>query len=347
MKKTVREIAEMIGGSVIGDDSREIVGVASLESAQEGDISFVDAEKNFARALQSQASCLIVPESFTTEAKTIIQVKDPRLGFAKVVKEFFPRKQPAPGVHPTAIIGQGVIIGEGVAIGPYTVLENNVRIGNRTVIGAGVFIGERSSIGDDSLIHPNVTIYHDVSIGSRVIIHAGSAIGGDGFGYFVVDGRYHQFPQIGNVIIEDDVEIGTNVSIDRGTLGSTLIKRGTKIDNLVQIAHNVVIGEDTVIAAQTGIAGSSQVENHVIMGGQVGIGDHVHIGQGAMLGGQAGILNGKRIRAGEFVWGTPARPMREFKDQYAHIVRLPKLRQEVELLKAQVAALQTKIAHLE
>jgi UDP-3-O-[3-hydroxymyristoyl] glucosamine N-acyltransferase len=343
MKKTVGELAGIIGGRVIGNEAIEITGVASLETAHEGTISFVDSEKNLARSLQSKASCLIVPDDCTTEAKTIIQVKHPRLGFAKIVEAFFPKTRPAPGVHPTAIIGQGVAIGEGATVGPYVVLESGVHIGGRTIIGAGVFIGERSVIGDDSTVHPNVTIYHDVLVGSRVTIHAGSVLGGDGFGYFLIEGKYHKFPQVGKVVIEDDVEIGTNVSIDRGTLGATLIKRGTKIDNLVQVAHNVVIGEDTVIAAQTGIAGSSQVERQVVIGGQVGIADHVRIGQGAILGAQAGIPTGKRIRAGEFVWGTPARPMSEFKEHYANVARLPKLKQEVERLKQVVAELEARL----
>jgi UDP-3-O-[3-hydroxymyristoyl] glucosamine N-acyltransferase len=344
MKKTVGELTQIINGRVVGDASIEITGVASLETADEGTISFVDSEKNFARALESKASCLIVPETCATETKTIIQVKHSRLGFARVIEEFFPKRRPAPGVHPTAIIAPNVVIAEDATVGPYAVLEDGVHIGGRTIIGAGVFIGERSSIADDCVIHPNVTIYHDVQIGSSVTIHSGSVLGGDGFGYFLVEGRYHKFPQVGTIIIEDDVEIGTNVSIDRATLGATLIRRGAKIDNLVQIAHNVVIGEDTVIAAQTGVAGSSQIENNAVVGGQVGIADHVRIGQGAILGAQAGIPSGKHIRAGEFVWGTPARPMSEFKQQYAHVMRLPRLKKEVEQLHNRLVALEAQIA---
>lgn len=339
MKKTVGEIAAFVGGSVVGDASIEIGGVAGLEGAAPGDIAFIDSAKYAAQAMTSRASAVIVPEGHMLEGKTVIQVKHPRRAFAQVVMLFHPPRRPPVGIHPTAVIGDNVALPESASVGPYVVIEDDVRIGERVIIGAGVFIGSRSTIGDDTIIHPHVTIYHDVTIGARVTIHAGSVIGGDGFGYFLVEGTYHKFPQIGSVIIEDDVEIGTNVTIDRGTLGATIIGRGTKIDNLVQVAHNVIIGEDTVIAAQTGIAGSSHIEDHVVIGGQVGIADHVRIGRGAVLGAQAGIPTGKRIPPGEFVWGTPARAMREFKSQYAHLVRLPRLAAQVEELARQVAEL--------
>jgi len=339
MRKTVQEIAELVGGHLIGEATREISGVASLEAATETEIAFVESEAHRAQAAGSRAGCLIVPEGFHLPDKTLIAVAHPRAAFAEVVVLFHPRPRPTPGIHPTAILGEGVVLGEEVSIGPYVVVEREVRIGARTHIGAGVYIGARSSIGEDSIIHPNVTIYPDVHIGSRVIIHSGSVIGSDGFGYFRIEGRYRKFPQVGSVIIEDDVEIGAGVCIDRGTLGATRIGRGVKIDNLVQIAHNVTVEEDTVIAAQTGIAGSSYIERGVQVGGQVGIADHVRIGAGAILGAQAGIPSGKRIRAGEFVWGTPARPMREFKQQYAQLSRLPQLREMVLALSEQMEEL--------
>jgi len=342
MNKTVGEIAAFVGGSVIGDSSIDIGGVASVDAAREGDLVFIESEKQATQAANSRAAAVIVPQGLRLEGKTVIRVMHPRLAFARVVTLFHPPRRPAPGVHPTAVLGERVSFGPTVFIGPYVVIEEDVNIGERVVIGAGVYIGSGVTLGDDTIIHPHVTIYHNVTIGARVTIHAGSVIGGDGFGYFLVEGRYHKFPQIGSVIIEDDVEIGTNVSIDRGALGATIIKRGTKIDNLVQIAHNVTIGEDTVIAAQTGIAGSSCIEDHVVMGGQVGIGDHVRIGQRAILGAQAGIPSGKHIRAGDFVWGTPARPLREFKSQYAHLTRLPRLTRQVEELAQQMAEWQKK-----
>ncbi|MCS7158125.1 MAG: UDP-3-O-(3-hydroxymyristoyl)glucosamine N-acyltransferase [Blastocatellia bacterium] len=339
MGKTVAEIAEFVGGRLIGEAKREISGVASLDAATEHEIAFVDSEAHRPMAERSRAGCLIVPEGLHLPGRTLIVVAHPRRAFADVVLLFHPPLRPAPGIHPTAILGEGVILGEDVTIGPYVVLEREVRIGARTQIGAGVYVGARSTIGEEAIVHPNVTIYHDVHIGARVIIHSGSVIGSDGFGYFLVEGRYRKFPQVGSVIIEDDVEIGAGVCIDRGTLGATRIGRGVKIDNLVQIAHNVTIEEDSVIAAQTGIAGSTYIERGVQIGGQVGIADHVRIGERAIIGAQAGIPSGKKIRAGEFVWGTPARPMREFKEQYAHVSRLPHLWKRVAALSAELEEL--------
>lgn len=339
MRKTAHEIAELVRGRLLGDPAREITGVASLQEATETEVAFVESAAHREVAEHSQAGCLIVPEGLHIPNKTLIEVAHPRRAFAEVVLVFHPPRRPTPGIHPTAIVGENVVLGEGVSIGPYAVLESEVRIGARVQIGAHVCIGARSSVGDDSILHPHVTIYPDVHIGARVIIHSGSVIGSDGFGYFLVEERYEKFPQVGTVIIEDDVEIGANVCIDRGTLGPTRIGRGVKIDNLVQIAHNVTIEADTVIAAQAGIAGSSYIERGVQIGGQVGIADHVRIERGAILGAQAGIPSGKKIRAGEFVWGTPARPMREFKQQYAHLTRLPHLRQQVAALSEHVEAL--------
>jgi UDP-3-O-[3-hydroxymyristoyl] glucosamine N-acyltransferase len=343
MEKTIGEIASLIGGRVIGDSSLVVTGVASVESAGPNDMAFVDSEHHAEKALRSSAGCLIVPETVTSDAKPLIQVKHPKLAFAKVVEIFHPKKRPAPGIHPSAVIADGVTIGEEVTIGPHVVIETGVQIGLRSIIGAGVYIGENCIIGEDCVIYPNVTLYPNTSLGARVIVHAGSVLGSDGFGYVKIDGAYHKFPQIGRLIIEDNVEIGSNVSIDRGTLDATIIKQGTKIDNLVQIAHNVFIGEHCVLAAQVGVAGSSTIEKRAVIGGQVGIGDHVTIGEGAVVGGQAGILTGKHIHPGEFVWGTPARPMSEFKEQYAHIARLPRLKREVEQLKKQVAELEAKL----
>lgn len=344
MEKTIRNIASLIGGRVVGDGSVVIAGVASLESAGPTDITFIDSEHHADKGVQSSAGCLIVPETVASDVKPLIQVRHPKLAFAKAIELFHPRKRPAPGVHPSAVIADGVTLGEEVSIGPHVVIESGVRVGRRSIIGAGVYIGENCVIGEDCTLYPNVTLYAHVSLGARVIVHAGSVLGSDGFGYVNVDGVYHKFPQVGRLIVEDDVEIGSNVSVDRGTLDVTVIKRGTKIDNLTQVAHNVFIGEHCVLAAQVGIAGSSRIESRAVIGGQAGFGDHVTIGAGAVIGGQAGILPGKHIRPGEFVWGTPARPMSEFKSQYAHLARLPQLRSEVQELKRQIEELQRAVA---
>ena len=344
MQKTVGEIAVLIGGRVMGDPTMVVTGVASLASAGPGDIAFIETDQQMEQAMASSAGCLIVPAIVRSGARTLLQVKHPKLAFAEVVEIFHPPTGPAPGIHPSAIIGQGVQLGEGIRIGPHVVIEANVKVGAGSVVGAGAYVGENCVIGEECILHPNVTLYPNVSLGARVIVHAGTVLGSDGFGYVNVDGVYHKFPQIGRLIIEDDVEIGSNVSIDRGTLDATIIKRGTKIDNLTQIAHNVFIGEHCVLAAQVGVAGSSRIEGQAVIGGQVGIGDHATIGEGAVMGAQAGILPGKRIHPGQFVWGTPARPMSEFKIQYGSLTRLPRLKEDLEQLKRRVAQLEEQLA---
>jgi UDP-3-O-[3-hydroxymyristoyl] glucosamine N-acyltransferase len=343
MKRTVRDIAALVGGEISGDSTRVITGVTSLARAGPSDIAFIESERQAAGALESPAGCLIVPEGVTVGSKTLIGVGLPKLAFAKVVEIFHPSIRPAAGIHPSAIIGPDVELADGVSIGPYAVIEAGVRIRPRTVLGAGVYVGAGCSIGEDCVFNPNVTLYPNVSVGARVIVHAGTVLGGDGFGYVNVDGVYHKFPQVGRLVIEDDVEIGSNVSIDRGTLEATIIRRGTKIDNLTQIAHNVCIGEHCVLAAQVGAAGSSRIGKGAVIGGQVGIADHVTIGEGAIVGAQAGIPSGKRIHPGEFVWGTPARPMSEFKAQYGSLTRLPRLIAELEELKRRIAQLEEQL----
>lgn len=343
MLKTVGELAVLVGGQVIGDPTRMISGVASVTAAGPEDLAFIESEQQADQAVASSAGCLIVPTTVHLPAKTLIQVGRPKLAFAHIVNLFHPPKRPVPGIHPSVILGPGVHLGRGISIGPYAVIEDNVTIGSGSVVGAGVYIGENCLIGEDCVLYPNVTVYANVTLGARVIVHAGAVLGSDGFGYINVDGVYHKFPQVGRLIIEDDVEIGANVSIARGTLDATIIKQGTKIDNLTQIAHNVVIGEHCVLAAQVGVAGSSRIEKGAVIGGQVGIADHVTIGEGAILGAQAGVPTGKRIPAGQFVWGTPARPMREFKAQYGALTRLSRLRVELQELRRRVAQLEERL----
>ncbi len=338
--KTVHQIATAIGGRVVGDASVIIAGVASLRSAGPTDLTFIESERQREEARMSSAGCIIVPETVTWDARSLIQVKHPKLAFAQAIELFHPPKRPPQGIHPTAIIAPDTHIGEGVTIGPHVVIEAGVHIDANTILGAGVYVGEHCIIGPECIIHPRVTLYPHVRLGARVIVHAGSVLGSDGFGYVNVDGVYHKFPQIGRLIIEDDVEIGANVTIDRATLDATIIKRGTKIDNLTQVAHNVYIGEHSVLAAQVGVAGSSRIERGAVIGGQVGIADHVTIGEGAIVGAQAGIPTGKRIHPKQFVWGTPARPMSEFKVQYGSLVRLPRWKAELDELKKRVAQLE-------
>lgn len=326
----LKKIAEITDGILEGDGEIEIDAVASLEKAGKGELSFIElSEKEF----ETDASCLIVPENFTSQNQAIIRVKNPKLAFAKIASELHPQKKRGNFTHDSAFILDTAKLGKDLFIGAFVCIGDETEIGDGTQIYAGAKIGDRVKIGVDCLIHPNVFIEDDSEIGDRVILHSGVAIGADGFGY-VRDGAngYVKFPQIGKVIIENDVEIGANSCVDRGALGETRIGEGTKIDNLVQIAHNVQIGKRCVIAAQTGISGSTIIEDDCVIGGQVGMGDHATVKTGAIIGSQAGILPGKIVRAGVW-WGTPVQPLDEYKRQNAHLKGIARLKEEVKELK--------------
>jgi UDP-3-O-[3-hydroxymyristoyl] glucosamine N-acyltransferase len=333
---TVEELAQRLGGQFQGERQREIQGIAALESAGPGDLAYAEGERALARAKESNAGLILVPQGKTLSGKTTIAVSHPKLALIRAAEILRPPELRREGIHPTAVVNPEAGLGVSVTVGPHTVIERGVRLGARTEIGAGVFLGENAEVGSECTLFPRVTVYAGARIGNRVIIHAGAVIGSDGFGYVFAEGRHHKFPQVGKVVIEDDVEIGANTTIDRGSLGTTWIGEGAKIDNLVQIAHNVRIGRHTVIAAQTGISGSVEVGDYVVMGGQVGIGDHVRIGSRAVLGGGAGILPGKIVRPGEIVWGRPGRPLVEFKRMYAHLSHLPALAAKVKELSRQI-----------
>ena len=324
----LRTIAERIGGRIAGNGDVEISGVASIESAAANDVVFVENEKHLPRALASAAGAVIAGEfAATASGKPLLIVRQPRLAFARAAALFAPAPRPSPGVDPTAAVHETAFLGKDVSIGPYAAVCLGVVIGDRTAISSGASIGEGVRIGADCTIKSNVTIYPGTRLGDRVVVHAGAVLGSDGFG-FVRDeqtGRYEKFPQIGTLEIADDVEIGANTTIDRGALDATVVGRGAKLDNLVQVGHNVRIGEDVVIAAQTGISGSSVIENGAVIAGQVGIADHVRIGEGAILGAQSGVPSGKIIRGrGILFWGTPARPIREYLKELAVLARLAK-----------------------
>jgi UDP-3-O-[3-hydroxymyristoyl] glucosamine N-acyltransferase len=322
MKHTVQEIAGYVGGEARGDGSAILSSVASLKNAGPSDLSYA-AEKFHADVAGTRAGCVIVGSDEFGE-RTVIIVRNPKLAFARAAAWLMDEDTDDFGIHPSAVVAPDARVAERVKIGPLAVIDAGAKIGNGTVVGAGAYIGKRSRIGDDSLVHPKVVIYADTEIGNRVIIHSGAVIGADGFG-FVRDGKTHvKFPQVGKVIIEDDVEIGANTCIDRGSLERTIVRRGTKLDNLIQIAHNVQIGENTVIASQTGISGSSTLGSDCVIGGQVGIGEHATLEDQTIIGGQAGVLNGKRVRGGQVLWGTPVRPLKEFLLQQAYLARLVK-----------------------
>lgn len=329
MKYSVREVAEFVEAHVVGNSGVELCGMASVQSATPGDLIFVEDEKFLARGLDSPASALIVGKfgEGKSHPKPLLIVRQPRLAFARVAQLFYPAPVAQPGIHGTALVHPSARFGKDVTVAARAVIGEEVQIGDNTHIGAGCVIAPRVTLGCDCRLYPNVTIYAGTRIGDRVIIHAGAVLGSDGFGYVrdAKTGHYEKFPQVGGLEIEDDVEIGANSTVDRGALDLTRIGRGTKIDNLVHVGHNVQIGENVVIAAQTGLSGSAVVEDSVIIGGQVGIADHVRIEEGAILGAQSGIPTKKIIRGqGVVFWGTPARPIREYLRELAVLARLAK-----------------------
>jgi UDP-3-O-[3-hydroxymyristoyl] glucosamine N-acyltransferase len=327
MKQTLRDLAEKLGCRLLGDPSITVTTVSSLQCATSHSLVFVDDARHLDTALQSSAAAVIAGD-FATSAtsKPILISPQPRLTFARAARLLRDPDRNR-GIHPSAIVSASAAIGENVIIGSRAILGEHVRIGDETTIGPGSVIGDHVAIGSDCRIDAHVTIYPGTTLGDRILVQAGAVLGSEGFGY-VRDsqtGRYEQFPQVGHLVIEDDVEIGANSTIDRGALDETRIRRGTKIDNLVHIGHNVQIGENVVIAAQTGISGSATVEDNVIIGGQVGIADHVRIEEGAILGAQSGIPTKKVIRGkGVVFWGTPARPIREYLKELAFVSRAAK-----------------------
>ncbi|MBI3896105.1 MAG: UDP-3-O-(3-hydroxymyristoyl)glucosamine N-acyltransferase [Acidobacteria bacterium] len=329
-KKTVQDLARWLAGEPEGELDKLLSGVQSLETAGETDVSFLESERNAAQAMASRAGCLLASPGVALPGRTVIRVRNPRYAIARAIELFHPLPSRQSAIHSTAVISKNVKIGPDVAIGPLSFIGEEVRIGARTSIGAGCVIGDRVVLGEDCVLHPRVSLYPGVRIGSRVILHSGCVIGSDGFGYVFEEGRYHKFPQVGTVEIADDVEIGANTTIDRAALGVTRIGRGTKIDNLVQVGHNVQIGENCVIAALVGISGSVVIEDNVVIAGQVGIGDHARVEKAAVLGGQCGILPHKVIRAGQTVWGTPARPLQEHLKQQALLARLSRIEKRVK-----------------
>lgn len=328
-----------MAGSLEGDPSVLIKGVSGMKDAKEGDITFLANPKYEALIDSSLASAVIVSRAMSKKiSKPLIRVENPSLAFAKVVSFIFPdERKITKGVHQTAVVGQDVSLGKEVSIGPCAVVEDNVTIGDGAVISAGVFIGYGSKIGAATLIYPNVTVREKTEIANRCIIHSGTVIGSDGFGFEEVNGTHQKIPQVGIVVIEDDVEIGACVTIDRARFGKTLIGRGTKIDNLVQIAHNVKVGENSIIVSQAGISGSSVLGKNVILAGQCGIVGHIELGDNAIVGAQAGVT--KSVPNNTFVIGSPAKPHNVSKKIFAGWSKLPQLIDEIAVLKKTVTKL--------
>jgi UDP-3-O-[3-hydroxymyristoyl] glucosamine N-acyltransferase len=326
------EIAELVGGELVGEADVVITGVAGIKEAKAGDITFVSNLKYFPFLEKTQASAVITPPETIFPKKPLVRTSNPSQAMTKVISHFFPPLAfKTPGIHATAVIEKEVVLGEKISIGPHVVIEQGCRIGNHSVLEANAFVGAGSVLGEHVWIHPNVTIYEGTSLGDRVIIHSGTVIGGDGFGYETVEGKHRKIPHTGGVVIEEDVEIGSNVSIDRGRFKETWIQKGTKIDNLVQIAHNVVVGPDCLLVSQSGISGSVELGKNVVIAGQAGLVGHISIGDNVIIGAGSGVT--KSIPPNTVVLGGPARPIAEQKRIYALIGRLPELFKDLLALK--------------
>jgi UDP-3-O-[3-hydroxymyristoyl] glucosamine N-acyltransferase len=323
MPFTTAEIAKLIGGAVIGDGNAALKNFAPAENAQIGDLTFAENEDFFARAEQSAATAIIADKRFSSSKKILIQVPNARVAFAKALALFFPEQKFAAGIHPNAVIAKSAQVDPSAHVGPHCTVGERVKIGAHSVLQAGNFIGDDSQLGEDVNLFPNVTIYPRTQIGNRVRIHANCAIGSDGYGYVQDGGTHLKVQQIGSTIIGDDVEIGAGCAIDRGALGATIIGKGTKIDNLVHIAHNVEVGENCLLCGQVGIAGSAKIGNYVVMGGQVGVASHLKIGNQVTVASKSGVMHD--IPDGEKWLGFPAQPDKQAKRIVIATMRLPEL----------------------
>ena len=341
MKKTLEEIAVIIDGEIVGDKNTVVTGICGIKEARKGDLTFVANSRYVSLMNHTKASAIITSKDVESAPKPIIRTENPSIAFAKMVSLMAPNETKRPkGIHPTAVIGEKVKIGRNVAIQAYVVIEDNVEIKDNTILYAGAYVGHHAKIGRDCTVYPYVIIRERVAIGNRVIIHGGTVIGSDGFGFSTVKGVHKRIPQIGSVIIEDDVEIGANVTIDRARFDKTLIKKGTKIDNLVQIAHNVVIGEHSIIVAQSGISGSTTIGNNVTLAGQAGIIGHVSVGDNVVIAARAGVT--KTIPSNTCVSGFPAKPHTVAKRINACVQNLPDLYKKVKALEEEISLLKSE-----
>ena len=325
-----------MGGEIVGDAGVSITGIAGIKEARKGDITFLANPKYISFLEDTQASAVITSKEIISKTKPLIQVSNPSAAFTKIISYFSSvRSVKNTGVHASALVDKTAQLGKEVSVGPFTVIEPGCKIGANSVIGANCFIGAGSIVGEGVHIHPNVTLYDETELGDRAIIHSGTVIGSDGYGYETIEGRHIKIPQMGTVKIDEDVEIGANVCIDRGRFDKTWIKRGTKIDNLVQIAHNVIIGENCLIVSQAGISGSTRLGDGVVIAGQAGLVGHIELGDGVIVGAGAGVT--KSIPAGTVVFGQPARPTSEQKRIYAMVAKLPEFFKELSEIKKKLS----------
>jgi UDP-3-O-[3-hydroxymyristoyl] glucosamine N-acyltransferase len=344
--RTLAELAGELGGDVVGDGSIVIRGVAGIREALPGDITFLANSRYEAHLAETRASAVICSREPRQSSLPLLQVDNPYLAFQRAVRVFRPEShRPEPGVHASAVVSGEAIVGAGASIGAHCVVERGARIGARVVLMPGCYVGAMAAVGDDTLLYPCVTVREECELGRSCIVHSGAVIGSDGFGFAFDAGRYHKVPQVGNVIIGNDVEIGANTTIDRATTDSTRIGDGTKIDNLVQIGHNVIVGRHCIIVAQVGIAGSTELEDYVTVGGQAGLVGHIRVGARAMVGAQSGVT--KSVPADTVVTGYPAVPHSAWKRLYAFLQKLPLLFQRTKDLERRMDALEKQQAREE
>lgn len=336
---SVADLSAALHAVFNGDGSTLIIGAGSLEAAGPGELSYVDGPKNFGKAKKSRCSVLIAPEEYEDPSKALIRTAAPRLAFARALGALYPEEPAQSGIHPSTSVAASAQLGADVAIGAYSVVGERCRIGAGTQIADHVVVSHDVVIGERCLLYAGVRVYPWVRIGRECILHSGAVVGSDGLGFVLTESGYEKYPQRGAVVVGDRVEIGANTTIDRGSIEDTVIGNGTKLDNLIHIAHNCIVGENCIIAAQTGVAGSTVIGNRVTIGGQVGIADHCTIEDGAIIGAQAGVPTGKRIRANTMVWGTPARPMSEFREQYKDILSIKKIAADLARVTERLAEL--------
>ncbi len=347
MKNSLYEIAALVEGTVIGDHNITVASMSPIDQIVADTLVFADGNEHIKRAEASSAGALLVGNSIEHSTKPLIKVALPYKAFITLLHHFSPAKNIIKGIHPSAVIGENVHIGNNVSIDAFVSIGANSHIGDNTIIKSHVAIGQNVQIGNDTVIHPHTTIYDYCLIGTRVIIHASTVIGSDGFGYTYMDGKHLKVPHIGHVLIEDDVEIGANTAIDRATLGATKIGKGTKIDNLVQIAHSVTLGKHNILCAFTGIAGSTTTGNNVIFAANVGVSDHVTIDDGVILGARTGVPPNKHLKEGLVYLGSPARPKDKAIELELSVNRIPLMRKNIKSLSEQVAAINKKLAQQE
>ncbi len=341
MKKTVQELAVILGGTVIGDGTREIEDIKGLAEAGKTDITFaVDPYTEYLP--QVHAGAVIVAKEVPAGDNTLVLVENPRLAFSQLLVLFHPRQTVAKGIHPTAVVDPSASLGEDASVMAYAVIGKHVKIGKNCTIYPYVFIGDNVVIGDDAVIYPGAVIHENCELGNRLVIRAHAVIGGEGFGFATNEGKHTRIPQIGNVKLEDDVEVGACTCIDNGTLGSTLVRRGTKIDNLVHLGHNVEIGEDCFLIAQVGIAGSTKAGNHVVFAGQVGCTGHITIGDNVVFAGKTGITG--NVKGNQTYAGYPMQPHMEWKRSQIYLKHLPQMSKRIKELEKKLAELEAKTA---